>query len=183
MSTNQPIQIDGWKIYAHPLFLNELETLTLKVEKLQRKYPDTYQKKKATKLLAAIVKLAFEEIPQDPAQSKYRQGKTLGDDYKHWFRAKFYQRCDPAPPAGARERASRQQYRLFFRYHQKSKIIVYAWVNDEQSKRAYGSKTDAYSVFQKMLNDGNPPDSWEELLKQAKKETKRLDTTVEGIKE
>jgi hypothetical protein len=29
-----------------------------------------------------------------------------------------------------------QQYRLFFRYHRASRIIVYAWVNDEHAKRA-----------------------------------------------
>ncbi|WP_370317525.1 type II toxin-antitoxin system YhaV family toxin, partial [Pseudoalteromonas sp.] len=72
---------------------------------------------------------------------------------KHWFRAKFF-----------------QQYRLFFRYHLGSKIIVYAWVNDENNKRAYGSKTDAYKVFEKMLNSGHPPEGWNELLKAAKDE-------------
>ena len=45
--------------------------------------------------------------------------------------------------------------------------IVYAWVNDEKSKRAYESKTDAYRVFKKMLDSSNPPDSWETLLEQA----------------
>ena len=158
MPTGQPIVINGWKIYAHSLFLEEFETLLTKVDFLRQKYPSTYQNKKHTKLLAAIVKLAFDEIPQDPTLSKYRQGKTLGDDYKHWFRAKFF-----------------QQYRLFFRYHLDSKIIVYAWVNDENSKRAYGSKTDAYSIFQKMLDKGNPPDNWDDLLKQAKSETERLE--------
>ncbi|PCI60265.1 MAG: toxin, partial [Gammaproteobacteria bacterium] len=57
----------------------------------------------------------------------------------------------------------------FFRYDIQSKIIVYAWVNDDGSKRAYESKTDAYRVFAKMLKSGNPPDSWDELLKAANK--------------
>jgi toxin YhaV len=30
--------------------------------------------------------------------------------------------------------------------------------------RAYESANDAYAVFRKMLNRGNPPDSWNELL-------------------
>lgn len=30
----------------------------------------------------------FVTIPVDPARPEYRQGNTLGDDYKHWFRAK-----------------------------------------------------------------------------------------------
>ncbi|WP_354636403.1 type II toxin-antitoxin system YhaV family toxin [Planktothricoides raciborskii] len=25
-----------------------------------------------------------------------------------------------------------QQYRLFFRYHQESKVIVFVWVNDDK---------------------------------------------------
>lgn len=102
-------------------------------------------------------KLAFEVIPQDPTRNEYRQGSTLGDDYKHWFRAKFF-----------------QQYRLFFRYHLESKIIIFVWVNDENTKRAYESSADAYRVFQKMLESGNPPDNWNELLKDAKIVTNRL---------
>ena len=149
--------IGGWTIFAHPLFLDTLEALTAQVAALQQKDPGGYLNKNATKRLAAINKLAFEIIPQNPARPEYRQGATLGDDRKHWFRAKFF-----------------QQYRLFFRYHQESKIIVYAWVNDENTKRAYGSDTDAYRVFQRMLKSGNPPDDWTSLLAEAKRAGKRL---------
>nr|WP_232465207.1 type II toxin-antitoxin system YhaV family toxin [Oleiphilus messinensis] len=31
-------------------------------------------------------------------------------------------------------------------------------MNDEKTKRAYDSKTDAYRVFEKMLSSGRPPD-------------------------
>lgn len=160
MSENepQPLVINDWSIFAHSLFLSQVEELLTQVENLRQKYPNDYQKKNATKRLAAIAKLAFDVIPQDPSLSIYRQGNTLGDDRKHWFRAKFF-----------------QQYRLFFRYHQTSKIIVYAWVNDEDSKRAYDSKTDAYLVFEKMLESGHPPNNWDELLAAAKGETERLD--------
>jgi len=149
LSENQALVINGWRIFAHPLFTSQLEELSNKVERLRQKYPQDYQKKNATKRLAAINKLAFEIIPLAPNRKEYRQGNTLGSEYKHWFRAKFF-----------------QQYRLFFRYHQQQKIIVYAWVNDEKSKRSYESKTDAYRVFKKMLENGNPPDDWETLLKQ-----------------
>ena len=158
MSLPSPtLVINGWTIFAHPLFLDTLEALTAQVAALQQKDPGGYINKNATKRLAAINKLAFEIIPQNPAQPEYRQGATLGDDRKHWFRAKFF-----------------QQYRLFFRYHQESKIIVYAWVNDEKTKRAYGSDTDAYQVFQRMLKNGNPPDDWLNLLAEAKRAGKRL---------
>jgi toxin YhaV len=67
------------------------------------------------------------------------------------------------------------QFALFFRYHQDSKIIVYAWVNDEDTKRAYDSNTDAYLVFKKMLDRGHPPDDWDKLLAVVKGEIARLD--------
>lgn len=115
-SEPQPLVINKWSIFAHDLFLAQVEELLTQVANLRLKYPQDYHKKNATKRLAEIAKLAFDVIPQDPTLSVYRQGATLGDDRKHWLRAKFF-----------------QQYRLFFRYHQESKIIVYAWVNDEES--------------------------------------------------
>lgn len=153
--TSPPLVINGWTIFAHPLFLDTLEALAAQVAALQQKDPRGYLNKNAAKRLAAIDKLAFEIIPQDPARPEYRLGATLGDDRKHWFRAKFF-----------------QQYRLFFRYHQESRIIVYAWVNDENTKRAYGSDTDAYRAFQRMLKSGNPPDDWASLLAEAKRASK-----------
>lgn len=143
----------GWTLLMHPLFELQLNTLIGKVEALKEKHPDKYTSKNDTKRLAAIEALVFDIIPQDPARPEYRQGTTLGAQHKHWFRAKFF-----------------QQYRLFFRYHQASKIIVYVWVNDENSLRAYDSKTDAYQVFARMLQSGNPPDDWEDLLAATKLE-------------
>jgi toxin YhaV len=154
----QPQIRNGWTIFAHPLFLDQLEALVAEVEQLRQKYPETYQKKNVTKRLAAIVNLILEVIPQDPTRKDYRQGNTLGEAYKHWFRAKFF-----------------QQYRLFFRFHQEDQIIVFAWVNDETCKRAYDSKTDAYQVFGKMLGNGNPPNTWKRLLETAQAETARLE--------
>jgi len=106
----------------------------------------------------------------------------LGDEHKHWFRAKLF-----------------QQYRLFFRYNQESKIIIYAWAkasapcsrplptipvgNDDNTKRAYGSSTDAYRIFHRMIKSGHPPDDWKSLLKEAKKESKRLQGTLKKSSE
>ena len=134
-----PLAIHGWTVFAHPLFMTQVEALVEQVEALKKKDPTGYVKKNATKRLAAIARLAFDVIPQDPSRSEYRQGGTLGDDRKHWFRAKFF-----------------QQYRLFFRYHAAAKMIVYAWVNDDDTKRAYESSDDAYRVFRKMLESGHP---------------------------
>jgi toxin YhaV len=156
--------VNGWTVFAHPLFLAQLEAITRQVEGLKQKDPAGFTRKNATKRLAAIAKLAFEVIPQDPSRADYRQGSTLGEDHKHWFRAKFF-----------------GQYRLFFRYHAPSKVVVYAWVNDEDTKRAYKSSNDAYRVFRKMLESGHPPDDWNQLLAEARAEGLRLQQLVAGV--
>ena len=147
MSEAEPTVVNGWLILAHPLFLDALEHLTDEVEQLRARDPLGYVQKRATKRLAAIRKLAFEAIPMDPANRAFRQGSTLGAEHSHWCRAKFF-----------------QQYRLFFRYHSVAKIIVLAWVNDDSTLRAYESDSDAYRTFRKMLDEGNPPTTWDELV-------------------
>lgn len=157
VSKPEPLVIHGWTVFAHPLFMKQVEALVEQVEVLKTKDTTGYVKKNATKRLAAIARLAFDVIPQDPARAEYRQGGTLGDDRKYWFRAKFF-----------------QQYRLFFRYHAAAQMIVYAWVNDEDTKRAYESSDDAYRTFRKMLESGHPPDDWSQLLSEAELESRRL---------
>lgn len=152
-----PLVVHGWTVFAHPLFLAQVEALVQQVEALRQKDPAGYTQKNASKRLAAIARLAFDVIPQDPTRAEYRQGGTLGEGHSHWFRAKFF-----------------QQYRLFFRYHAASRVIVFAWVNDEHTLRAYESGDDAYRVFRKMLDSGHPPDDWDSLLVQARAEGLRL---------
>lgn len=159
----KPLVVNGWTLFTHSIFLEQLETLTVQVEALRRKDPGGYVKKNATKRLAAIAKLAFEVIPQEPTRPEFRQGNTLGDEHRHWFRARFF-----------------QQYRLFFRFHAQAKVIVYAWVNDEDTKRAYESTDDAYRVFRKMLDSGHPPSDWNQLLAEARAESQRLVQLASG---
>ena len=99
-----------------------------------------------------------EVVPSDPARDEYRQGNTLGTAHRHWRRAKLGRR-----------------YRLFFRYDSKAKVIVYAWVNDEQTLRSAGSKSDPYAVFEKMLGRGNPPDDWNALILASKQDWSKLE--------
>ena len=145
------ITVNGWTLYAHPLFLDQLERLTFAVEKAAKKDPKGYASSANAKLLATMRKLMFEVIPVDPTRPEFRQGGTLGPERKHWFRAKF---------GGGR-------FRLFFRYSSSAKIIIYAWVNDSNTLRTYGSKSDAYAVFRAMLDRGNPPEDWNALIVQS----------------
>jgi toxin YhaV len=149
--TISPLAVNGWTLYAHPLFLGQVDDLTARVEAIKARDPVGYTSKNDTKRLAAIQRLIFEVIPANHDSPDFRQGTTLGDAHRHWRRAKFF-----------------QQYRLFFRYDSTAKVIVYAWVNDEGTKRAYDSRTDAYRVFARMLASGNPPSDWQALLRAAK---------------
>ncbi|MEP5123644.1 type II toxin-antitoxin system YhaV family toxin, partial [Sulfitobacter pontiacus] len=90
------------------------------------------------------------------------QGGTPGDPRKHWFRAKYF-----------------QQYRLFCRFNSDAKVIAVAWVNEDKTLCAYGSKTDAYATFKGMFEDGNPPDNFDVLLKEAAAD-KRFETSLEA---
>lgn len=145
------VMINGWAVLAHPLFLDQWEKLIEAVDALKAKKPEDYQKSADAKLLAALVQLVTVTVPSNPTAAHYRQGSTLGDERKHWFRAKF----------------GNGRFRLFFRYSSASKVIIFAWVNDEHTLRTYGAKTDAYNVFKGMLDNGNPPDDWDALHKQA----------------
>jgi toxin YhaV len=158
-----PLVVDGWSIYAHPLFLDQVEALIAEVEERRARDPSNYRRKNCAKRLAAILRLVTVDIPADPAGAQFRLGATLGGDRKHWFRAKFF-----------------QQYRLFFRFDSASKLIVLAWVNDEDTLRAYGSRTDAYATFKTMLDGGDPPDDFEALLKAARMSAGRFGAIVES---
>lgn len=122
------ISAHGWTIFAHPLLLDQIDRLADAVARAREKDPAGYVSTGNAKLLAALRELIFDRIPSDPTRSDYRQGNTLGADRRHWFRATFGNGC----------------YRLFFRYDTRTKILIYAWVNDERSLRTRGAKTDAY---------------------------------------
>jgi toxin YhaV len=138
----------GWRLHAHPLFLDQIERLLAAVERAKRADPEGWQGKADTRLLAAIRTLILDRIPRDPLAPEFRQGNTLGREHRHWFRAKF---------AGNR-------FQLFFRADSQAKVIVYAWVNDWDTLRKAGAGTDPYAVFGRMLDSGNPPDFWAVLM-------------------
>ena len=134
----------GWDLYAHPLFLDQVERLLAAVERARRSDPDGWRDKADARLLGAIRALIFDRIPRDPLAPEFRQGNTLGRGHRHWFRARF---------AGGR-------FRLFFRADSRARVIVYAWVNDRDTLRKAGAGTDPYAVFGRMLAGGDPPDDW-----------------------
>jgi toxin YhaV len=152
------MEVNGWRLYKHPLWECQFDKLLVEAERIQAQQPQTFQSHKTVKLLARIVQLICNEIPADPADERWNQGNKLGKEYRHWKRAKF---------------GPGRRYRLFFRYDAKAKdegkgkAIVYAWMNDERTLRKEGDKNDPYSIFARGLARGAPPDSFDALMKQS----------------
>jgi toxin YhaV len=140
----------GWKLYELPAFGKQLADLRREVSDIQKRIPTEADNHPKTKLLKRILEIILDEIPSDPTAKIYRQGTTLGSAHKDWSRAKFLGR-----------------FRLFFRFSTTQRIIIYCWINDENTLRKEGSKSDPYKVFQKMLDAGDPPSSWADLVEKA----------------
>lgn len=140
------MQCNGWTLLFHECLIDQLRKLEAAAQRAQRQDPKGFASNANVKLFDALSHLILQAVPSDPSREEYRQGNTMGADFRHWRRAKIGRR-----------------FRLFFRFDSKSKIIIYAWVNDENTLRSAGSKSDPYAVFQRMLERGNPPDDWATL--------------------
>lgn len=140
------MDVNGWALYLHPLLESQIEDLIQAVKQI--KNPDERAAHPKTKLLATIGRYIGEIVPRNPNAPAFRQGNTLGPENRRWFRAKFHRR-----------------FRLFYRFSSAHQVIVYVWVNDENTLRKRGGKTDPYAVFRSMLEGGNPPRGLEELLR------------------
>jgi toxin YhaV len=141
---------NGWTLLATEEFNRQLADLAAEVEALRAADPQGWSKHPKAKFLARVVDIVLNEVPGDPSHKAFRQGSTLGDAYKHWFRVKFLSR-----------------FRLFFRWDGRAKVVIYCWLNDEGTLRKAGSKTDPYAIFTKRLQNGDPPDDWADLVKSA----------------
>ena len=138
--------VNGWTLLFHEAMIGQMKSLADAYERARKADAENFRSNAGVKLFAALARLMLQVIPADPSRPEYRQGNTLGDEYRHWFRMKFYGR-----------------FRLFFRYDSRSRIIVYAWVNDERTLRQRGGNP--YEVFWRMLASGTPPNEWAALVK------------------
>ena len=151
------MQRHGWTLLFHACVVEQLQKLHAAAQRAEQNEPEGFESNANVKLFRGLSQLMLETVPTDPARDEYRQGNTLGPAHRHWRRAKIGRR-----------------FRLFFRYDSKAKIIVYAWVNDEQTLRSSGSKSDPYAVFEKKLGRGNPPDDWNALVLASKQDWSKL---------
>lgn len=141
----------GWRLYAHPSFVEPFDALLAEVARIRAADPNGSSQHPKVKLLTRIVDLVEIEIPRDPGAAEDALGNTLGPAHRHWRRAKFLGR-----------------FRLFFRYSSAQRVIIYAWMNDENTLRQAGGRSDPYRIFEGMLRKGRPPDDWAALEKEAR---------------
>ena len=141
------IQRHGWNLLFHECLSDQLQKLYAASLRAQQQDPQGFESNANVRLFGALSKLIFDVVPSDPNREEYRQGNTMRVTFRHWRRAKLGQR-----------------FRLFFRFDSKTRVILFAWVNDENTLRSSGSKSDPYTVFQRMLERGHPPDDWAALV-------------------
>jgi toxin YhaV len=138
---------NGWTILLYPAFRAALLILCERVRRVREQHPSGWQSNGHAKLLKRIVEIVLDEVPAAPDSPLFEQGNTVGRDARGWRRAKFLRR-----------------FRLFYRFDSRSKVIIYAWVNDEATLRSRGSDSDPYAVFRRMLLAGDPPHAWDQLF-------------------
>ena len=154
---DEAVVVNGYTLLFHPALVAQLERLLLGVTRDGTRVSKSGTQSIGTaatsnaKVLAHLYHAMLSDIPANPAAAAYRQGNGLGDKRRHWFRDKF----------------GTGRFRLFFRFRQDLRLIVYGWVNDSETLHAYDSTTDAYRRFGQMLDAGTPPDDWPTLLAQA----------------
>jgi toxin YhaV len=152
----RPLVVNGYRLLVWPAFAERWRALKAEVERLRERDPEGYRGAPAAKLLAAVRHATLRDIPRDPGAARYRQGNTLGSEYRHWRRDKLFRR-----------------FRLFFRYSTDAASIAYVWLNDESKLRMSGARTDAYAVFRAMLEQGRPPTDWNDLMRECREWTDR----------
>jgi len=144
------MQKNGWNLFQFKPFAQRLATLTQDVARLAQADPVGYKQLPKTKLLASVYQSMTVTVPTNPADPVFRLAHTLGKTHGNWLRVK---------------KGLPQRYRMFFMFASKPlAVVIYAWLNDEDTLRKEGSRTDVYDVFKRMLERGDVPSTIVELI-------------------
>ena len=140
----KPIVKNGWKIYFHPLFFEQWQDLIDRVKNLKQKLaPEKFITHSNVKLLKALNVGIKEKIPNDPLASYFALKRPL---------QKYSRQKKMGLPA---------RYRLFFRVFKLANTIIILWLG---FPRKEGDKKDCYSVFSKLVSQGEFPEDMETFL-------------------
>ncbi|MBH8564639.1 type II toxin-antitoxin system YhaV family toxin [Nostoc sp. CENA67] len=134
---------NGWQIFFYPLFNEQWVELRNRVRILKNDLPkQEFIQHPDAKLLKALNIGIKEKITQDPFTSYFVLQKPL-------------QKYGRLKKMGLTER-----YRLFFRAFREQKIIIILWLG---YPRKEGDKKDCYQFFTKKVENGELPDSINDL--------------------
>ncbi len=75
--------VNGWTLLFHDAVIGQLTNLADACERARKADPKNFRSNANVRLLAALAKLMLSAIPADPARAEYRQGNTLGEEYRH----------------------------------------------------------------------------------------------------
>lgn len=144
------MQKNGWNLFQFKPFAQRLKALTQDVASLAQSDPTGYKQHPKTKLLASVYLSITGTVPANPADTVFRLGHTLGRENGNWRRVK---------------KGLPQRYRLFCMFASNPlQVIIYAWLNDEDTLRKEGSRADVYEVFKRMLARGEVPSTIDALI-------------------
>ena len=114
----------------HSCLIEQLQKLKAAAVRAETHDPDGFESNANVKLFRALATLILDVVPSDPNREEYRQGNCMGTDFRHWRRAKIGKR-----------------FRLFFRFDSRSRIIIFAWVNDENTLLAASEQLEMHNQF------------------------------------
>jgi toxin YhaV len=91
------MQRHGWTLLFHDCLIDQLRKLEAAATRAQRQDSAGSDGNANVTLFKALSQLILEVVPIDPNREEFRQGNTLGGDYRHWRRAKIGRRMTGRP--------------------------------------------------------------------------------------
>ena len=133
----QPSLINGWHVLALPRFSERYAALRGEARRLKDQLsPQEYVGHPAVKLAGAVHRLITQIVPDNPNAPEFR----LRGDLSTFRRAKGH--------------GLPQRYRLFWVFSEGNKTIIFLYLNDEETLRKEGARSDPYAVFARLVARG-----------------------------
>lgn len=146
-----PLVIGGWTILYHPVFGVRVRALKDWVKHLKVTLsPAEFAQHPDVKLLSATNTLITKTIPADPNAREFMLKAKLSK----------FRRVRGHGLAG--------RHRMFYVFMAQSKTIIFLYLNDSDTLRKAGAKTDPYQVFAGLVESGKIGADFDENLKQWK---------------
>ena len=125
----------NYLLKMHDFYAERVCILKTHIKKLKKTLsPEDFQQHEDVKFAARLRKATQEIIPEDPNKPEY----VLSGELRKFRRYK----------------QGLKRYRLFFAFSKEPAIILYLYINDEQTLRKEGSKNDPYQIFSNYVKKG-----------------------------